>query len=247
VHAFASREDRLPEIRARSIDSPGGTDAIPNLLSPDHQFLLKGISTLVEWGNGKGAIFTEGEDASFLYTVASGMVRVSRYTESGRRQILTFVLPGGVFGFPESGAYANSAKPVGSVALYRVPWNRLNELLQREPQLQATFMTRLVFDLQRAQSHLLVLGQQNVTQRIASFLLDLMQHEDFYDARGNLLLLPVSRFDLADYLGTSPETVARALAKLEGDKILVRVSSRQIAIPHPERLSALLQVRRRNH
>jgi CRP-like cAMP-binding protein len=74
-----------------------------------------------------------------------------------------------------------------------------------------------------------------------------MQHEDFYDARGNLLLLPVSRFDLADYLGTSPETVARALAKLEGDKILVRVSSRQIAIPHPERLSALLQVRRRNH
>ena len=247
AQAFSCREDRLPEIRARSFDSPAGTAAIPNLLSADHQSLLKGIATLVEWGNGKGAVFTEGEDASFIYTVASGMVRISRHTESGRRQVLNFVLPGGVFGFPENGIYANSAKPVGDVVLYRLPWNRLTELLQREPQLQSTFMTRLVFDLQRAQSHLLVLGQQNVSQRIASFLLDLMQHEDFYNAGANVLLLPVSRFDLADYLGTAPETVARALARLESDKILVRLSSRQISIPQPQRLSALLQVRRRNH
>jgi CRP-like cAMP-binding protein len=220
---------------------------VPNLLSSEHQSLLKGIATLVEWNGGKNAIYTEGEDASFVYTVAAGMVRISRYTESGRRQVLNFVLPGGVFGFPESGIYANSAKPLGSVMLYRMPWHRLTEMLQREPQLQITFMTRLAFDLQRAQNHLLVLGQQNVPQRIASFLLDLMQHEHFYDRRNSILLLPVSRFDLADYLGTSPETVARALARLEGDKILVRLSSRQISIPHPQRLSALLQVRRRNH
>lgn len=247
THDFTAREERLPEIRARAFEGAAGTYSVANLLTQDHQFQLKNIATLVELRHGKSSIFTEGDTASCIYMVAAGMVRISRYTESGRRQVLTFVLPGGVFGFPENGVYVNSARPVGGVTLYRVPWNRFSELMRHEPQLQSTFLTRMVYDLQQAQRHLLVLGQQNVSQRIASFLLDLMQHEDFYDPETGVLQLPVSRFDLADYLGTSPETIVRALARLEKDEILERVSSRQIAIPDSEKLADLLQVRRRSH
>ena len=78
-------------------------------------------------------------------------------------------------------------------------------------------------------------------------LLDLIQHGDFYDLEKKILLLTMSRFDLADYLGTSPETVARALSRLEKDNLVTRISPRQLFIPNPELLGRLLQVRRRSN
>ena len=57
----------------------------------------------------------------------------------------------------------------------------------------------------------MILGQQNITQRLASFLLDFTQYPEFYDERSGELKLPLTRFDIGDYLGTSAETVVRSL------------------------------------
>jgi CRP-like cAMP-binding protein len=236
----------MPEIRARSLDPAFGQPQITNLLTPEQQSRLREIATLVEFPQGGDTIFTEGDEASHVYLVASGMVRLSRFAASGRRQVIALMLPGDVFGFPEQGLYANSAKPMGDVALYRVPWSRLNQLLRHEPQLQSSFLVRLAFDLRQAQKRILILGQQNVSQRLASFLFELMEYADFYDAQQKTLLLPLSRFDLADYLGTSPETVVRVVARLEKDGLIRRLSSRLLLVPSIEGLLRLLHGRRRN-
>src|SRR3954466_8297335 len=131
-HEFAKWGERLPEIRARPFERARDQPPVSNLLPPDQQLLLRSIASLVEFRNGEG-IFTEGDEASSIYAVVSGMVRLSRCAESGRRQVLSFELPGGIFGFPDQGCYINSAKAMGDVALYRIPWLQLNELLQREP------------------------------------------------------------------------------------------------------------------
>lgn len=243
-------ESRYPgknlEIRARRLEYAFGQPQVVNLLTPELHDRLRGIATLVEFPHGRDVIFNEGDQATHIYFIAGGMVRISRCAASGRRQVIAFMLPGDMFGFPEHGLHVNTARAIGDVTLYEVPWPQLNALMQDEPGLQASILVRMAFDLRQAQKRILVLGQQNVSQRLASFLLDLMEHDDFYDAQQKQLALPLSRFDLGDYLGTSPETVVRVLARLEKDGLIRRLSSRLLLIPSPEALVRLLRGRRRN-
>ena len=241
-----ARPRNLLQIRASSFDRTFGRAQVANLLTPEIHDRLHGIATLVEFPHGRDVIFNEGDDVSHIYFIAGGMVRISRRTASGRRQVIAFMLPGDMFGMPEQGLYANSAETMGDVTLYQVPWPQLSTLMQQDAALQAGLLMRMSFELRQAQKRILILGQQNVSQRLASFLLDLMEHGDFYDAPQRQLFLPLSRFDLADYLGTSAETVVRILAKLEKDGLVRRLSSRLLLIPSPEGLVRLLRGRRRN-
>jgi CRP-like cAMP-binding protein len=91
----------------------------------------------------------------------------------------------------------------------------------------------------------MILGQQNLTQRLASFLIDFTQHPDFYDEHKRILSLPLTRFDLGDYLGSAPETVARAFARLEEQGAIRRISPRLVEIPSLDALRQVVSGRRR--
>jgi CRP-like cAMP-binding protein len=237
---------RPPEIRARAFDREKDSSAkIENLLSRPQQARFREIATVLDYQRGGSTIFSEGEDAHFIYSVISGVVRISRYSDSGRRQVLALMLPGDLFGFPEGGRYVNSAITASPVSLYRVPWQRLRELLLHEPEMHLNMLIRVAFDLREAQRRIMILGQQNLAQRLASFLIDFSQHPDFYDERKRRLSLPLTRFDLGDYLGSAPETVARAFAKLERLGAIRRISPRLVEIPSMEALRQVVSGRRR--
>lgn len=104
---------------------------------------------------------------------------------------------------------------------------------------------RVAFDLRQAQRRIMLLGQHNTVQKLASFLLEFIQHRDFYDEKRRQLTLPLTRFDLGDYLGTAPETVARAFGKLEKVSVVRRISSRLIEIRDLEALRNMVNGRRR--
>jgi CRP-like cAMP-binding protein len=242
----AAKKPRLPEIRARLFDrEKDRPNQIENLLSRKQQSRLRNIATVLEYQRGNSTIFSEGEDAHFVYSVASGIVRVSRHSDGGRRQVLAFMLPGDLFGLPDAGLYVNSAETVCPSTLYRVPWQQLEKLMLREPEMQVSFLIKVAFDLRQAQRRIMVLGQQNISQRLASFLLDFVQQPDFYDQRRRLLSLPLTRFDLGDYLGTAPETVARAFSKLEKKGVVHRISPRLIEIRDTDELRQMVSGRRR--
>ena len=237
---------RWPEIRARPFDRDGDTPTnIENMLSRKQQSKLRDIATALEYKGDGSTIFSEGEEAQFVYSVVAGVVRIARHSDSGRRQVLAFMLPGDLFGIPDAGLYANSAETVCPTTLYRVPWQTLRELMLREPEMQINLLGRVAFDLREAQRRIIILGQHNISQRLASFLLEFINHPDFYDARQRALTLPLSRFDLADYLGTAPETVARAFTKLERDGLVHRITSRLIEICDIDALQGMVGGRRR--
>ena len=237
---------RLPEIRARPFDREKDlSPPIENLLSRSQQSRLRAIATVLDYQRGNYTIFSEGEDAHFVYSVVSGIVRISRHSEGGRRQVLAFMLPGDLFGLPDAGSYANTAETVCPASLYRVSWQQLRDMMLREPEMQVNLLIRVAFDLRQAQRRIMILGQQNTSQRLASFLLDFIQHPDFYDERRRQLTLPLTRFDLGDYLGTAPESVARAFAKLERAGLVRRASPRQIEISNVGALRQLVAGRRR--
>jgi len=240
-----SRE-RSPEIKARTLDERGKIPApITNLLSRSQQAKISLISTILEYQRGSITIFSEGEDAHFVYFVNAGVVRISRCAAGGRRQVMAFMMPGDLVGLPDSGMYLNSAVTICPSTVYRIPWQQLRALLLKEPELQLNLLVKVAFDFRQAQRQILMLGQQNIIQRLASLLIDFIQHLEFYDPEKRLLSFPISRPDVGDYLGCEPETVARAFARLEGLGLINRISSRLIEINNPQALRGVLTGRRR--
>jgi CRP-like cAMP-binding protein len=220
-----------PQIRARPFDKisdrPSG---IENLLSPKEQEELRTIATVLDYRRGGITIFSEGEDAHFVYAIDEGVVRVSRHAENGQRQILAFMVPGDLFGLPDDGIYVNTVEAVCPARIYRFPWQRLREIMVREPQLQLNMLVRVAYDLRQAQRQIMILGQKNTYQRLAVFLLEFLRYPEFYDAKRSRLNLPINRFDLADYLGIARETVARAFTRLELEGLARRLKSGSIEI-----------------
>lgn len=229
--AKSSSKLRLPQIRARLMErSRDAPSRIENLLSRKEQVAFQKIATVLDYSRPGSTVFAEGEDAHFVYSVASGVVRISRHSEAGRRQILALMLPGDLFGLPDEGIYVNSAEVTCQSTLHRVPWHDLRKLLEREPSLQHNLLNRVAHDLREAQRRIMVLGQQSTYQRLASLLLDFVQHSAFFDPARERVNLPLSRFDVADYLGTSPETVARGFLRLERDGLVRRHGPRDVQI-----------------
>jgi CRP-like cAMP-binding protein len=231
-----------PKIRARgfSADLDHGSK-LDNLLSPSQQTELGAIATVLEFRTAGAPIYSEGEDAHFLYTIESGVIRISRHLEDGGRQVLAFMWPSDLFGLAERGHYVNSAETLTAAIVYRFPLQKLRRLLLREPQLQLHFLIKAAHELRAAQRQIIILGQRDTYRRLASFLLDSCQQATFFDAVSRILTLPMSRFDIADYLGTSPETVARAFARLEHEGLIKRLAPRSIKLRDMRRMSSLVQ------
>jgi len=234
------------QIRARSFDGDGVCD-VENRLSAGEQDQLLGIATVVECRRSGSPLYSEGELARFVYCVGEGMVRTSRCAENGHRQILAFRGPGDLFGFPDAGRYANSAETVGPAKLYRMPWQRLQQMLLTDPQLHLIVLEKMAHDFRQAQNRIMSLGQQNTYQRLAAFIVEWMSREEFFDEKKSLLKFPVNRFDLADYLGTQPESAARAFTKLEHDGLVRRINFKEVEILDIEGLQALRRGHRRSH
>jgi CRP-like cAMP-binding protein len=229
--AEPSLNGSAPEIHARLIDKTGEPPfGIGNLLSQKEQEELRPIARLVDYPRAGTTIFSAGGDADFVYVVDAGIVRISRLAESGQRHVLAFMMAGDLFGMPDGGLYANSSETVCPARVYRFPWQKLRRIMTKEPQLQLNLLTKLAYDFRRAQRQMVILSQQTTYQRLALFLLDFMRIPGFFDAQHSRLNLPVNRFDLADYLGMTRETAARAFARLEDEGLIRRADSHTIEI-----------------
>ena len=168
-------------------------------------------------------IFGEGERARNIYKVVSGAVRTCKLTSDGRRQIGDFYLPGDTFGLASDELHEFSAEAIGDCVVRVI---RRSAFLGRAALTEsagAELWMRALLELQRAQHHILLLGRKNAQERIAAFLIDMM---DRLSRRGDLDL-PMPRQDIADYLGLTIETVSRTLTQLERDGFIA-ISRRRI-------------------
>ena len=227
--------------------------SIGELGSPEYEFSAENreqiyhIATALNFTRGT-TIFSQGADASFVYFIDQGVVRLSRSAENGHRQVLGFQVAGDLIGLADNGCYANLAEAVCTVRVHRVPWNQMLCLMLAEPKLQLAVLKKVVHDSLQAQSLIMVLGQQNTHQRLASCLVNLMRVPQFFDQQTARLRLPVNRFDLADYLGVASRSAERAFARLENLGLIRRITPRVIEILDMDGLERLqLEQRRSQH
>ncbi len=173
-------------------------------------------------------IYAEGDAVEKCYQVATGAVRVYRLLSDGRRQVVSFHLAGEMFGFEAGAEHRFFAQAITETRL-AVFGRRPMQEYSRE--LLALALTGLA----RAQEHLLVIGRQCAVERIAAFLLDLSNRQ------GGIrqLRLPMSRQDIADYLGLTIETVSRVMTKLKDRSVIALRDARTVDIMRPDALRSL--------
>ena len=180
-------------------------------------------------------IFGEGEPAEYLYKVVSGSVRSCKILDDGRRQVTGFHMVGEVFGLEPDDEHQFSAEAVNDAVVLVVKRSAIIGLAARDADIGRQLWAMTARELQRVQDHMLVLGCMSAKQRVAAFLL----HMALRSSRGDEIELPMSRQDIADYLGMTIETVSRTMTQLEKDAAINLASSRRIVLRNRAALTTL--------
>ena len=158
-------------------------------------------------------IYAQGDSSGPLYLVEFGTVRVCRVTADGRRQITSFCLAGDVFGLEQGDDHEFSAESVDGAGV-RV-------LRPRDTAGFAQSVLSLALRrFAQVEKHVLLLGRLGANEKVARFLVDLMERRGGDD----IIDLPMQRSDIADYLGVTFETVSRALRALK-ERGIIRLNT----------------------
>jgi CRP/FNR family nitrogen fixation transcriptional regulator len=171
-------------------------------------------------------IFAEEEEADFVYKVISGAVRDVRILRDGRRQIGAFHLPNDVFGLECGESHLHSAEAVIDCEIALVCRSALDKAAEEDGAAARKLWNLTSRDLRRLQDHMLLLGRKTAVERVASFLMRMSSRSPAAD----MIDLPMSRGDIADYLGLTIETISRTLSQLERDHAISMPSSRHIIL-----------------
>jgi CRP/FNR family transcriptional regulator, nitrogen fixation regulation protein len=156
-------------------------------------------------------IFGQAEPADYVYQVIEGAVRTHKLLSDGRRQIGAFHLPGDVFGLENGDLHRFMAEAIVDTTVRLVERQSLEREAKNDPAMVRSLLTMTTDNLQHVENHLLLLGRQTAQERVGAFLLEMNSRQTSAD----VIALPMSRLDIADYLGLTIETVSRVLSKFQ--------------------------------
>ena len=179
-------------------------------------------------------IYGENEPSEYLYKVISGTVRTYKVLNDGRRQIGAFYLPGDIFGLEVGDAHTFSAEAIIDSKILVIKRSSVVSLAARESDVARQLWRMTASELQRVQDHIMLLIK-TAQERVAGFLLEMAARTP----AGNEIDLPMSRQDIADYLGLTIETVSRTLTQLEHSAAIAVPTSRRIVLRNRAALSRL--------
>ena len=179
-------------------------------------------------------IYGEGEPADYVYKIVSGTVRTYKVLADGRRQIGSFYMPGDIFGLEAGDEHTFSAEAITDSKVLVVKRSALDALAERDNDVARQLWTLTGRELRRVQDHILLLIK-TAQERVVGFLLEMAERR----SSGNAVELPMSRQDIADYLGLTIETVSRTLTSLENAAAIEVPTSRRIVLRNRLALSRL--------
>lgn len=182
----------------------------------------------------KGAeIYGDGEPATYVYKVMTGSVRTYAVLNDGRRHIGAFYLPGDVFGVESGSAHDLSAEAIADSTVMMIRRSVVMNVARHDNTVLAQLFECATAELTRARDHVQLLVK-SAQERVASFILEMAER-----LPGETVELPMSRQDIADYLGLTIETVSRTLTHLGHTKAIELPSSRRVVLRNRSALARL--------
>ncbi|WP_371398109.1 Crp/Fnr family transcriptional regulator [Fretibacter rubidus] len=189
-------------------------------------------------------LITEGQATDYFYDLLSGTVALARNGRDGRRQILSFMGARQFLGAASTPGYPNLATALTDVKAICYPRAALERALATTPGLASEFRVVLTRILESSHDHIYTIGQRSAVERVASFLLYLRSNQARFAVEGpreksELIDLPMTRLDIADFLGLTIETVSRAFSSLKKMEAIGFTDSHSCTILNIQRIRDL--------
>jgi CRP/FNR family transcriptional regulator len=233
----AAQRAGSPSLRAVPFLKLAGSEPV-ELLSDAQRKQLARRATIVTIP-ARTVIYRAGAPADSVFIVGDGVLKSFRDLRSGRRRILLFLFARDLFGLAKAGRYVNTVQTITSVRLYQLDVHALTALFQRDAELQLQFMCKTVHVLREAQHHTIIVARHDATGRLA-MLLRLLQKQSAPKDGDRDVPIPMTRSDIANYLGVSLETVVRAARRLREMGIVEFVDRHHARIMDRQRFEALV-------
>ena len=154
-------------------------------------------------------LFLQGDAQNHVYLVKSGAMCLYKLLRNGRRQIIGFKFPGELIALGHDTKYRFCAQAIAATELRSFQSHALHAAAVEDSRLMSKLYESVAGDLARAYDLALSVGQRDAEDSVATFLLTVETRAKAESADGETLSLPMSRSDIADYLGLSLETVSR--------------------------------------
>lgn len=169
--------------------------------------------------------FHEGDPAKRVFMVTQGALKLYTLLADGRRQITGFMFPGDFLGISVDEEYAFTVEALEDTELWWFSREAFDRFVGDNPKVERELYRLAAHELAEAQRQMVLLGRKAAAERLASFFLALLERaERASGERETEFDLPMSRIDIADYLGLTKETVSRMLAHLRS-RGLIRLQS----------------------
>lgn len=174
-------------------------------------------------------VFREGDYASHIYEVQSGILRLTRVLENGRRQVIAFALPGDIVGFPNGDLHHTDCDVIGAceVVLHR---REALENGEGSPETHRRLLMAAVREISAMQDHFMMLARKSALEKVASFLLVLSSRIGTKQGNISMIELQMKRADIADFLGLTIETVSRTFTQLRTAGVISLLSANSIIV-----------------
>jgi CRP/FNR family transcriptional regulator, anaerobic regulatory protein len=170
------------------------------------------------------ALFTVGQAATSVHNMTTGVARLYKLLPDGRRQVIGFALPGDFLGVSPSDRYSFSADAIDTVTACRLSREAFTHFIERRPHFLLRINEFAARELMLAQEQMLLLGRRTAEEKVAAFLVGWRERLALIGDISETIALPMSRQDIADYLGLTIETVSRTLTRFERERMLIIVS-----------------------
>jgi CRP/FNR family transcriptional regulator len=181
---------------------------------------FRNLGWTLKLGAGQ-TLFHEGDPATRVFTLTSGTLKLYKLLPDGRRQVTGFMHPGDCLGMSMDDEHALSAEALEDAQLCWFPRSRFDDFVEEHGSMERELYRMAAHELGAAQQQMVLLGRKTASERLASFLLLLARRSKQIPARSaNLVRLPMSRSDIADYLGLTKETVSRVISSFRRDRLI---------------------------
>jgi CRP-like cAMP-binding protein len=198
------------------------SDHLPRFPRQD-QFQTPADQTLESFRAGE-TIYEDGDTADFVYEVVFGVVRITTIACNGHRTVHAFHAAGDIFGLERRSTRYSCAEAIGEAQVLRCSRPRLEAMMASDPAMVRRLWAHILENAERAEA-MCLLRHAHAIHKVAYFLLEMSPPLSL----GKSFKLPMSRFDIADYLGVSSETVSRAFTLLR-QRGLISVKGRFVTL-----------------
>lgn len=214
---------------------------ILDMLSAEEKQEVMEASISKQYAKGE-VLFSPGHPSANLWIVHRGSVKISRFSSSGKEQIVRILQPGdftGELSLFSHTVLTDTAEALEATEICLIQGKVINDLMLRTPQIAIKFLEKYTERIESAEAKLEQLTLYDVEQRLARTLLDMLHNQQRGQTKDNVIMLPVSKKDLAVMIGTTQESLSRKLALFQEQGWIKLVGQRQIIIADESGLEQL--------